>query len=691
MNNYLLEIGVEELPSRFVNMAIEQLNEKSKKLLQENEIGFEDVKVYATPRRLSLIIEGLDEKQKDIQKEVKGPSVKIAYDDDDDKKPTKPLLGFMKSQNITEDDLIIKELKGTNYVFANISSIGRKSQEILAEIMPSLIRDINFPKNMRWGGKNIRFARPIRWIVSLLNNEVVPFDFEGIPVGNKTKGHRFLGSSDITIDEVNNYEKLLEENYVILDQNKRREIIKYESTKIAKSLGGEIHENEDLLEELTFIVEYPTPIKGSIKEKYLSLPKEVVTTTMIDHLRFTPIYSQDGELLPYFITVRNGTKDYEDIVIAGNEKVLGARLEDAKFFYEDDISKPLEDYVENLKGVLFNDKLGSMLEKEKRDGVVAKKIAKSLSFADEAIEALDRVSHLSKADLTTKMVIEFTELQGVMGEIYALNSGEKEIVATAIREQYLPKFAGDELPKSSVGSIFSLADKIDTIVGLFAIGEIPTGSADPFALRRSAIGIINIIRNTGWKFNLNEAIETSLYEYINDLGLTFNHEEVINNIREFFFGRIKTMLQEEGIRYDIIDAVLIDDSEIYNIFEKAKELNNWFNDDRTNFVDAYNRINNLTKDINFTEIDEELLKEDAEKNLYNKFVETDDKFKDALSSENYKEAMDSLEYLVPSIDAFFDNVMVMAEDENLRKNRLALINSIEENIQKILKIENIVE
>ena len=412
---------------------------------------------------------------------------------------------------------------------------------------------------------------------------------------------------------------------------------------------------------------------------------------MIDHLRFTPIYSQDGELLPYFITVRNGTKDYEDIVIAGNEKVLGARLEDAKFFYEDDISKPLEDYVENLKGVLFNDKLGSMFEKEKRDGVVAKKIAKSLSFADEAIEALDRVSHLSKADLTTKMVIEFTELQGVMGEIYALNSGEKEIVATAIREQYLPKFAGDELPKSSVGSIFSLADKIDTIVGLFAIGEIPTGSADPFALRRSAIGIINIIRNTGWKFNLNEVIETSLYEYINDLGLTFNHEEVINNIRDFFFGRIKTMLQEEGIRYDIIDAVLIDDSEIYNIFEKAKELNEWFSDDRTNFVDAYNRINNLTKNVEFTEIDENVLKEDEEKNLYNKFVETDDKFKDALSSENYKEAMDSLEYLVPSIDAFFDNVMVMAEDENIRQNRLALINSIEENIQKILKIENIVE
>ncbi|OLR64286.1 glycine--tRNA ligase subunit beta [Peptoniphilus porci] len=689
MNNYLLEIGVEELPSRFVNMAIEQLKEKSEKLLAENEIGFKGVKVYATPRRLSLVIEDLDEKQKDIQKEVKGPSVKIAYDDD--KKPTKPLLGFMKSQNISESDLVIKEFKGTDYVFANISSIGRKASEILVEIMPSLIRDINFPKNMRWGGKNIRFARPIRWIVSLLGEKVVPFDFEGISVGNKTKGHRFLGSSEIVIDKVENYEKLLEDNYVILDQNKRREIIKYESIKIAKSLGGEIHENEDLLEELTYIVEYPTPIKGSIKEKYLTLPKEVVTTTMIDHLRFIPIYSQDDKLLPYFITVRNGTKDYEEIVIAGNEKVLGARLEDAKFFYEDDISKPLEDYVDNLKGVLFNDKLGSMFEKEKRDGVVAKKIAKSLSFADEAIEALDRVAHLSKADLTTKMVIEFTELQGVMGEIYALNSGEKEIVATAIREQYLPKFAGDTLPESSVGSIFSLADKIDTIVGLFAIGEIPTGSTDPFALRRSAIGIINIIRKTGWKFNLNEVIETSLYEYINDLGLTFNHEEVITNVREFFFGRIKTMLQEEGIRYDIIDAVLIPESEIYNIFEKAKELNEWFNEDRTNFVDAYNRINNLTKNVDFVEVKEELLNEEAEKKLYNKFVETNSKFKDALSSENYKEAMDALNDLVPAIDTFFENVMVMSEDEEIRQNRLALINSIEENIQKILKIENVVE
>ena len=412
---------------------------------------------------------------------------------------------------------------------------------------------------------------------------------------------------------------------------------------------------------------------------------------MIDHLRFTPIYSQDGGLLPYFITVRNGTRDYEDIVIAGNEKVLGARLEDAKFFYDDDISKPLEDYVENLNGVLFHDKLGTMLEKEKRDGVVANKIAESLSFADEAIDAIKRVAHLSKADLTTKMVIEFTELQGVIGEIYALKSGEKEIVATAIREQYLPKFAGDKLPESSVGSIFSLADKIDTIAGLFAIGEIPTGSTDPFALRRSAIGVINIIRNNSWKFNLDEAVEASLYEYINDLGLTFNHEEVIANVRDFFLGRIKTMLQDEGIRYDIIDSVLIPESEIHNIFDKAKELNEWFKEDRSKFVDAYNRINNLTKNVDLLEVKEDLLVEEAEKDLYMKYLEIDGSFMEALAEEKYMEAMDLLNDLVPSIDKFFDNVMVMAEDDKVRENRLGLINRIEENIQKILKIENIVE
>lgn len=690
MNNYLLEIGVEELPSRFVEMAIEQIKDKSEKLLQENKIDFESTSVYATPRRLSLIVNGIAEKQEDSSKEVKGPSAKIAFDED--KNPTKPLLGFMKSQSITQDDIEIKELKGTEYVFANISSIGIDTKEILKDIMPSLIRDINFPKNMRWGGKNLRFARPIRWIVSLFNDEVVEFDFENIKVTNRTHGHRFLGYSDVIIDDVTNYEKILKNNYVILDQNKRREIIKYESKKIAKSLGGEIHENPELLEELTYIVEYPTPIKGDIKKEYLILPKEVVTTTMIDHLRFIPIYAKDGELLPYFITIRNGTDEYKEIVIEGNEKVLGARLEDAKFFYEDDISRPLEDYVENLNGVLFYDSLGTMMQKEERNSILAKKIGKTLQVADAALDDIDRVAHLSKADLTTKMVVEFTELQGIMGSIYAKKSGEKDIVATAIREQYLPRFAGDELPDTTVGSIFSLADKLDTIAGLFAINQIPTGSQDPFKLRRSAIGVINIIKKTGWKFDLKDIFITSLYEYIEKLGLTFNHEEVLGKIDEFFLGRIKTMLQEEGIRYDVIDSVLKEDEVILNIFEKANSLNDWFNrEDRSNFVDAFVRINNMTKDFEKTDVNPDLFDIESENKLYEKYLEVHKSVEDSLDTMDINSAMDSLNSLVPFIDEYFENVMVMSKDEKIKNNRLSLLNSVEEDVQRILNIEKIVE
>ncbi|MGI5950021.1 glycine--tRNA ligase subunit beta [Peptoniphilus sp.] len=690
MSNYLLEIGVEELPSRFVEMAIEQLKDKSEKLLNENKIAFESTSVYATPRRLSLIINGIADKQEDSSKEVKGPSAKIAFDEDNN--PTKPLLGFMKSQGITEEDIVIKDLKGTDYVFANISSIGTDTKEILKTIIPDLIRNINFPKNMRWGGKNLRFARPIRWIVSLFNDEVVEFDFEKIKVGNRTHGHRFLGYSDVVIDDVTNYEQILENNYVILDQNKREEIIKLGSNKIAKSLGGEIHENPELLEELTYIVEYPTPIKGDIKKEYLILPKEVVTTTMIDHLRFVPIYAEDGELLPYFITVRNGTEDYKDIVIEGNEKVLGARLEDAKFFYEDDISRPLEDYVKNLDGVLFYDNLGTMKQKEDRNAKLAKKIGEVLQIADEALEDVERVAYLSKADLTTKMVIEFTELQGVMGSIYAKNSGEKDIVSTAIREQYLPRFAGDELPNTTVGSIFSLADKLDTIAGLFAINQIPTGSADPFKLRRSAIGVINIIRKTNWKLELKDILMTSLYEYIEKLGLTFNHEEVLDKIDEFFLGRIKTMLQEEGIRYDVIDAVLKKDEIILDIFEKAHKLNDWFNeDDRSNFVDAFVRINNMTKDFDKEEIDSSLFEIEAENNLYDKYLEVHELVDNNLDEMDIISAMDNLNTLVKYIDEYFDNVMVMAEDEKIKNNRLSLLKSVEEDVQRILNIEKIVE
>ena len=688
MNRYLLEIGVEELPARFVELALTQLKDKAAKLLKENEIDFKDMEVYATPRRLTLIINDISMYQNDLDVVSKGPSKKISFDEDNN--PTKPLLGFMKSQGVELKDIEIREFKGEEYVYVSVHKKGEAVENILSKNMANLIKNINFPKNMKWGGKNIKFARPIRWVVSLLNDEVVSFEFEGIPVSNITRGHRFLGSSHIVVDHVDNYEKLLEENYVILDQNKRRETIKYGSNKLAKSLGGEIYEDEDLLEELTYIVEYPTPIMGRIKDEYLMLPKEVITTPMRDHLRYIPVYDDKGELLPYFITIRNGNEEYKEIVVAGNEKVLEARLEDAKFFYKDDISKPLEDYVDELKGVMFQDKLGTMYDKSQRVKSLCVKVGEYLEVADETIESLKRASYLSKADLNTKTVQEFTELQGVMGKIYAEKSGESKIVSQAIFEQYLPRYSHDSLPKSTTGSILAISDKLDTIVGLFAIGLIPTGSQDPFALRRSAIGIINIINNNKWEVSLSEIIDYALYVYTEEMTLAFDYNEVKSSILEFLKGRIKNMLQEENIRYDIIESVLSIDDNVTSIFKKANELNEYFKEDRDKLVESLTRLHNIAKKYETGEFDEELLENDIEKALYEKSKEILPEFEKLANKKAYSEAMNELNELVDPINNYFDNIMVLVDDEKIRNNRLAMLANIDEVIKNILNIEKIV-
>lgn len=688
MNRYLLEIGVEELPSRYVEMALSQIKDKTEKLLNENEIKFEKVKVYATPRRLSVIVDGIDEFQKDMDIVTKGPSKKISFDEDGN--PTKPLQGFMKSQGITLDDIEIRELKNVEYIYANVHKEGEKTSNIIAKNMAALIKSINFPKNMRWGGKNIRFARPIRWVVSLFNDEVVPFDFEKIPVGNKTRGHRFLGSSDITVDSVDNYEKLLRENYVILDQNERAEIIKYGSLKLAKELGGEIYDDSDLLEELTYIVEYPTPIMGKIKNEYLELPKEVITTPMRDHLRYIPVYNSKGELFPHFITIRNGNEDFKDIVVAGNEKVLEARLEDAKFFYFEDISRPLEDYVEELKGVMFQDKLGTMYDKSKRVKSLAKKVGEYLEVADETLTSLDRAAMLAKADLNTKTVQEFTELQGVMGRIYAEKSGESNIVSQAIFEQYLPRNSKDILPKSTTGAILALTDKLDTIAGLFAIGLIPTGSQDPFGLRRAAIGIINIINNNKWEVSLSEFIEYALYVYTDEMELAFDYNVSKQAILDFLKGRIKVMLQGKNIRYDIIEAVLSVEDNVINIFKKAEELNEYMTSDKNKLIESFTRLHNIAKKYEGSAFDESLLKEEAEKELHEVSEKVFPVFENKVNQKEYKGALDELEILIDPINNYFDNIMVLVDDEEVRNNRLAMLYNIDKNIKSIFNIEKIV-
>ncbi len=686
---YLLEIGVEEIPARLVASALEQLKNKTIKVLKEERIGFDTIELYSTPRRLTMIVNGIDEKQEDLEEKAKGPSKRIAFDEKGD--PTKALLGFMRGQNVELDSIVVEDFKGEGYVYANTFKEGKRVEEILSQQIGNIIKSINFPKSMKWGGKNIRFARPIRWIVSLLEDEIVFFDLEGIKVSNITKGHRFLGKNRIEIENVDKYKDLLRENFVILDQDERKDIIKYGSEKLARERGGNLETDEALLDEITNIVEYPTPMIGRIKEEYLMLPQDIIITPMKEHLRYFPVFDDKDRLLPYFITVRNGNKDYIDTVIKGNEKVLGARLEDAKFFYEEDMTVSLESYVEELKHVTFQEKLGSLYDKTKRNQNLAEKIAEHLEVGEETKKNIDRAAYLSKADLVTKMVNEFSELQGKMGMEYAKNSGENEIVSLAIEEQYLPKYSGDKIPTTTAGFVLSIADKLDNITGLFAIGIQPTGSQDRFGLRRQALGIINIVLDKKINFNLSEMIKTSLYIYVEKNGLAFDYDKVKSEITEFFNARIKNMFIDEGVRYDIVDAVVSEEiNDIYDMKIKAEKLNEWLEKDGVSeALSVFNRVANLAKKANGDTVEEELLVDEGLE-LYNKFNHIEEKMEIAINEKEYDEALDQLIVLKKPIDNFFDNVMVMVEDEKIKNNRLALLKKIYDSMIKICDLSKII-
>jgi glycyl-tRNA synthetase beta chain len=686
---YLLEIGVEELPARLVGDALEQLKTNTENLFKDERINYENINVYCTPRRLSLIVEGLDAKQEDLKEKVKGPTKKIAFDENDS--PSKALLGFMRGQGIDLGAIYTEEYNGVEYVYADVVKAGKTIEEILNLNMPNIIKMINFPKSMRWGGKNIRFARPIRWLVSLLDDKILSFDLEGIIASNITKGHRFLGSGKIEVPSVDEYMEILRKNFVILDQEERKDIIKYGSEKLVKEKGGNLPQDESLLDEVTNIVEYPTPIIGRIKEEYLSLPKDVIITPMKEQLRFFPVLDDKNRLLPYFITVRNGNEEYIETVVKGNEKVLGARLEDAKFFYMDDIKNPLESYVEELKKITFQDKLGTLYDKTKRIQSLGVKVGEYLEVGEETEKNIERAGYLSKADLVTKMVTEFTELQGKMGMEYAKTSEENEIVSLAIFEQYLPRFAGDELPTTTAGAILSIADKVDTIAGLFAIGIHPTGSQDPFGLRRQALGIINIILDKKLNISINELVETALYFYVDINGLAFDYEKVKQEIIEFLNGRIRNMFIDIGIRYDIVDAVIgtnIDD--VYDMKIRANKLNEWLKKEGlSEILSAFNRVSNLAEKAISDEVQRNLLTED-EIELYEKFNNVEEKVNNLLLKKEYDKALDQLVVLKEPIDNFFDRVMVMVDDEKLRNNRLGLLKKIYDTMVQICDLSKIV-
>ncbi|MFL1468445.1 glycine--tRNA ligase subunit beta [Paraclostridium bifermentans] len=686
MKNYLLfEIGVEELPARYVNSAMDQLKTNIVKSFNENRITFDEVNIYSTPRRLTVIVNNICEKQSDLEEEVKGPAKRIAVDAEGNY--TKPLLGFMKSKGIKEEDLYFKQVGKEEYAFGKIKQDGQLTSEVLKSILPEAIKSMTFPKAMRWGGKNMRFIRPIRWMVCILNDSVLDIELEGIVSSNTTKGHRFLGENEFEVNTLNEYLTKLEENFVILNQDERKELIKKQCDDVAKSLGGEIEFDEELLEEVTHLVEYPTAFYGEFDEDYAKLPKEVVITPMKQHQRYFPVL-KDGKLLPNFIAVRNGDSHRIDNVKKGNEKVLEARLADALFFYKEDTKKSLESYIEKLKTVVFQAKLGTVYDKSLRIEKLANDILEKLNETDIKEDTL-RAAKLCKADLVTGMVFEFTELQGVMGREYAKVSGENENVAEAIFEHYLPRFAGDILPATKSGIVLSIADKLDSIAGFFAIGIQPTGSQDPYALRRQALGIINILMDNNLDISLRELVSLTLDNYS---FIEFDKDEVLNQIMEFFKDRIKNLFRDLGIRYDVIDAILssnIDD--IADMYARAKDLNSWIDKgELVEMLTAFNRVATLAEKAETNEVNINLMREEAEFNLYQQFQEISSNVEHLLANKEYTKALDAFASLRPAIDNMFDSVMIMDKDEAIKNNRLAILKQIYDIMLNICDLSKIV-
>ena len=686
MHNYLLEIGVEEIPSDYVKNTKIQLKERFEKLLSENKLSYEDVEIESTPRRFMVLLKNVAETAQQEVISVRGPSAKIAYDEDNN--PSRALLGFLKGQKAELSDVIIKEQKGEDYVFVEKKEESKSLEEILKENVYEIVKSISFPRSMRWGGKSIRWARPIRWFVSLLDDKVLDFDAEGIEVGNITKGHRTLGSDKIVIENISEYEAKLKENYVILRGKDRRDIILKGLNSVSSQVGGEYMKDEDLLDEVVNIVEYPTVLVGEIDHSYLELPREVITTPMKDHQRYFPILDDKKKLLPYFCLVRNGD-DYESQnVIEGNKKVLVARLEDAKFFYDLDAANTLESYVKDLDNLVFFEGLGNMGQKTKRLVELATSYQKELSLGDDIAEDAKRAAYLSKADLVTRMVVEFTELQGTMGAIYALNSGENQRVATAIKEQYLPKNQNSETPKSVVGILLAIADKMDSIVGLYAIENYVTGSRDPFGLRRAALGIINIILENGIDVDIKKLIAEALLVYTEINALAFDYDKTMDETLTFIKDRLKNKLLDDGYRYDIVNSVINTNfTNILKMSEKVKAVSDFIgeNDDSLSYLI---RINNLTKESEDREIREDLLETDLERKFYEEITKLENF--GLVSSADYKKELENIQATSLVGNDYLDNTMINVDNEEVKNNRLAMLNLLKRRMAKIFDISEIV-
>lgn len=667
----LLEIGLEEMPAHVVTPSRIQLEEKVIKFLDEHHLDYETVQSFATPRRLAVKVTAIPEKQADVEEEVKGPAKKIALDAEGNW--SKAAQGFVRGQGVTTEDIVFKELNGVEYVYVTKFTKGQSAKEVLTKLN-DVITSLTFPVTMHWANYDFEYIRPIHWIVALLDDEVIPFNVLDVTTGQTSRGHRFLGD-DVTFQHANEYETKLKEQFVVVQPNERKQMIVDQANALAAEKNWQLALDEELLEEVTNLVEYPTAFVGSFDEKYLSVPDEVLVTSMKEHQRYFEVRNDQGLLMPHFIAVRNGDNVHLENVIKGNEKVLIARLEDAEFFYNEDKKLTIEACVEKLKNVTFHEKIGSIYEKMQRVALIAQIIGRKVGLSEDELEDLKRASEIYKFDLVTNMVGEFPELQGIMGEKYALLQGEKPAVATAIREHYLPTSSEGELPETAIGAVLALADKLDSVFSFFSVGMIPTGSNDPYALRRQTYGVIRIIEDKGWTFPLVQ-LQTEVDEAVNQdvekYGVLLNEGQA--EVVEFVKARLRQLLMTKNVRHDIIDAVVsAEQADLSKLFASANILKSRFEDqDFKPSMEALTRVINLAKKgqelLGDTEegIDPSLFENKAEKELYQAINDLSEAFATRTIAENYE----ALVNLRPLIDAYFNETMVMVEDEKVKQNRL---------------------
>ena len=683
----LLEIGVEEIPSAYMTEALANLKENAVLKLSQARLNYQSINCFGTARRLALIVNGLDEGQSDAVIENRGPKKSVAFDAEGN--ASKAGLGFARGQGVEFKELEIREHAGLEYMYAVKKEKGAPTEEVLPEILKEIIQSLSFPRSMRWGIYQFRFARPIRWLTVVYEDQLVELKIENVVSGMYTMGHRFLSPGRLEIKNLADYREKLQENYVVLNQLERKDMISRQIKAVAATGGGEAMENDALLNEVTYLVEYPTAFHGHFDPDYLEVPPEVLTTSMIEHQRYFPLFNKEGKLLPGFIGISNGTADNIDTVRAGNERVLKARLEDALFFWREDLKKDWDQIAGQLDAVLFHERLGTVGEKVIRLQKNAVSIAGQIGGIDLA--AVERAAFLCKTDLLSSMVYEFPELQGIMGRYYALQAGENPAISDAIYEHYLPRFAGDELPTSLVGIALSLAEKIDHLTGFFALDIKPSGSQDPYALRRQAMGIATIMLDKQPDIDLEKTIGDA-YDNLTGVELVHSRDEVIGEVLDFIRQRLRGILTERGYSYDVIDAVFaLQGIDIADIEMRVKAVTEFKNlPGAEDFMVVYNRAHNLSKSWESDEINKDLLQEDTEIELLQAVEKVSPLVKDSIKQFDYTEALMQIIELRPHVDAFFDQVMVMSPDPEIKALRLGLLKKIADLCKLIADFSKIV-